>query len=176
MKLTDTGLADAWLVDYAPAHDERGSFTELWECDAFARAGLFASLDQASSAHSLHAGTLRGMHFQRAPCVQTKLVSCVAGAAYDAIIDLRPQSPSFRRWFGVELSAGDARALYIPAGFAHGYLTLQEHTVVHYLIAGKYSPQYACGVRWNDPAFGIRWPAAPAVINPRDTQYADFAA
>ena len=176
MKFTDIGLAGAWLVEHAPAQDERGSFTEVWEREAFAGRDLISTIDQVSTAHNTHAHTLRGMHFQVAPFAQTKLVSCIAGSIFDVMIDLRPQSPSFRRWFGGELRAGEPRALYIPAGFAHGYLTLQAHTTVHYLIAGKYSPRHARGVRWNDPAFGIRLPAAPAIISPRDAQYEDFTA
>lgn len=176
MKFTDVGLEGAWLVEHAPAHDERGSFTEVWERETFAGRDLIAAIDQVSSAHNTHAFTLRGMHFQTVPFTQTKLVSCIAGAIFDVMIDLRPQSPSFKRWFGCELRAGEPQALYIPAGFAHGYLTLQAHSTVHYLIAGKYSPQHARGVRWDDPAFGIRLPAAPAVISPRDALYPDFMA
>jgi dTDP-4-dehydrorhamnose 3,5-epimerase len=174
MKFIDSGLAGAWIVEHEPAPDDRGAFTELWERDAFGRRGLFTAIDQTSSAYNKAAGTLRGLHFQVAPFEQAKLVSCIAGAVYDVIIDLRPASPGFKRWFGLELRADEPRALYVPAGFAHGYLTLHDHTTVHYLIAGKYSPEHARGVRWNDPAFGIRWPAAPTVIAPRDAQYADF--
>jgi dTDP-4-dehydrorhamnose 3,5-epimerase len=175
MKFIDSGLAGAWIVEHEPARDERGAFTALWEPEVFGRRGLFTAIDQVSSADNKAAETLRGMHFQTAPFAQTKLVSCIAGAVYDVIVDLRPESPTFKRWCGLELRADEPRALYVPAGFAHGYLTLRDHTTVHYLIAGKYSPQHARGVRWNDPAFGIRWPAPPAVIAPRDAQYADFA-
>lgn len=176
MNFIESSLADAWIVEHNPARDERGAFTELWEREAFGQRGLFTTIDQTSSASNKAAGTLRGMHFQAAPFEQAKLVSCIAGAIYDVIIDLRPDSPGFRHWFGLELRADATRALYVPAGFAHGYLTLHDHTAVHYLIAGKYSPEHARGVRWNDPAFGIRWPASPAVIAPRDAQYADFTA
>jgi len=176
VKCTDIGLAGAWLVEHAPAADERGSFTEVWEREAFGRRGLFTTIDQASCAYNKNAGTLRGMHFQRAPFEQAKLVSCSAGAVYDVIVDLRPASPTFKHWRAFELHAHEPRALYIPAGFAHGYLTLREETTVDYLISGRYSPENSHGVRWNDPAFGIRWPAAPTVIAPRDAQFADFTA
>ncbi len=174
MKFIDSGLAGAWIVEYEPARDDRGAFTEQWEREAFGRRGLFTAIDQASSAYNKNAGTLRGMHFQRAPFEQAKLVSCSAGAAYDVILDLRPASPTFKHWRAFELRADGPRAIYIPCGFAHGYLTLCEDTAVDYLISGKYSPQNSHGIRWNDPAFGIRWPATPTVIAPRDTQFADF--
>jgi dTDP-4-dehydrorhamnose 3,5-epimerase len=175
MRLTGCGLADAWVVEFEPARDERGAFTALWEPEAFGARGLFTTIDQASHAENLRAGTLRGMHFQLAPFQQAKLVGCVTGAIFDVMIDLRPDSQTFKHWFGLELAAGDARAAYVPAGFAHGYLTLRDDTTVHYLIAGKYSPAHARGVRWNDPAFAIRWPATPVAIAPRDANYADFA-
>ena len=174
MKLTSTGLAGAWVVEYTPACDDRGGFTELWEPAAFADQGLLSDIDQVSSAYNLRANTLRGMHLQNAPFAQTKIVSCTAGAIYDVIIDLRPGSPSYKRWFNVELHASMPCAVYIPAGFAHGYLTLKDNSTVHYLIGGKYSPGHARGVRWNDPAFGIRWPAEPAIIAPRDAQFPDL--
>lgn len=176
MKFVDIGLAGAWLVEQAPACDERGAFADVWERAAFGRRGLFTEIDQASSSHNSKAGTLRGMHFQITPFEQTKLISCVAGAIYDVMIDLRPGSPTFKRWCGLELAAGEPRALYVPAGFAHGYLALRDDTTVHYLVAGKYSPQHGRGVRWNDPAFGIRWPLEPTVMAPRDTQFPDFTA
>jgi dTDP-4-dehydrorhamnose 3,5-epimerase len=176
MKFSALGLAGAWLIEREPARDERGAFSELWEREAFGRRGLFKTIDQASAASNKTAGTLRGMHFQQAPFAQAKLVSCSAGAVHDVIVDLRADSPTFRQWLGLDLTAGDALALYVPAGFAHGYLTLQDDSTVDYLIAGRYSPAHGGGVRWNDPAFGIRWPATPRIIAPRDAQYADFTA
>ena len=175
MKFVDTGFAGAWLVEFEPAGDARGAFTETWEREAFAARGLFTAIDQVSSADNRSAGTLRGMHYQLAPHAQAKLVGCTAGAFYDVIVDLRPDSATFRRWYAVELRADLPRALYVPAGFAHGYLTLRDDTTVQYLIAGRYAPAQARGVRWNDPAFAIRWPATPTVIAPRDAGYPDFA-
>jgi len=176
VKFIDIGFAGAWLVEAAPAQDERGRFAEWWEREAFGRRGLLTAIDQVSSAQNHQALTLRGMHFQCAPFEQAKLVSCSAGAVYDVIIDLRADSPTFKSWHGIELHAEDTRAIYIPAGFAHGYLTLTDASTVDYLISGKYSPVHAQGVRWNDPVFNIRWPAAPAVISPRDARYPDFIA
>lgn len=176
MKFTQAGISGAWIIERAPAQDERGSFTAAWESELFGSRGLMSSIDQASTAHNIRCGTLRGMHYQASPFAQTKLVSCSSGAVYDVAIDLRPDSPTYKQWFGIELSADIALSLYIPAGCAHGYLTLQENSTVNYLIAGKYSPDHAFGVRWNDPAFNIRWPAPPSVIAPRDAHFADFAA
>lgn len=174
MKFTQTGIPGAWIIERVPALDERGSFTSVWESDLFDSRGLMPSIDQASAAHNLRSGTLRGMHYQASPFNQIKLVSCSTGAVYDVAIDLRPQSPTFKHWFGIELRAETGLSLYIPAGCAHGYITLRENSVVNYLISGKYSPNHALGVRWNDPAFGIRWPATPSLIAVRDAQYPDF--
>ena len=176
MKFTQAGISGAWIIERVPLHDERGSFTSIWESELFGNRGLMPSIDQVSTAHNLLSRTLRGMHFQAPPFEQTKLVSCSAGAVYDVAIDLRPHSPTFKQWCGIELRAETGLSLYIPAGCAHGYLTLQENSAVDYLIAGKYSPDHAQGVRWDDPAFGIRLPAAPAVISPRDALYPDFMA
>jgi dTDP-4-dehydrorhamnose 3,5-epimerase len=174
VKFTQAGIPGAWIIERVAAHDERGSFTSTWESDLFGNRGLMPSIDQASTAHNLQSRTLRGMHFQASPFEQVKLVSCSAGAIYDVTIDLRPHSPTFKHWFGIELRAETGLCLYIPAGCAHGYLTLHENSIVNYLISGKYSPNHALGVRWNDPAFGVRWPAMPSVIAPRDAQYPDF--
>jgi dTDP-4-dehydrorhamnose 3,5-epimerase len=176
MKFHETALPGALIIELEPAQDERGAFTRLWDRDEFQRHGLPATIDQCGSAYNKAKGTLRGMHYQIAPREESKIVICVAGAMYDVIVDLRPASPSFRRWFAAELSVDNARALCVPAGFAHGYQTLRENTTVHYLISGVYSPDHARGVRWNDPAFGIQWPEDARILSPRDRQYPDFAA
>jgi dTDP-4-dehydrorhamnose 3,5-epimerase len=176
MKFHETALPGALIIELEPSQDERGTFTRLWDRDEFQRHGLPATIDQCSSAYNKAKGTLRGMHYQVAPHEETKVVICAAGAIHDVIVDLRAGSPTFRRWHAVELSADNGIALYVPAGLAHGYLTLREHTSVHYLISGVYSPDHARGVRWNDPAFGIRWPNDARIISPRDRQYPDFAA
>jgi dTDP-4-dehydrorhamnose 3,5-epimerase len=119
-------------------------------------------------------GTLRGMHYQAAPCEEAKLVRCNRGAIYDAIIDLRRGSPTFKQSFGVELSAENGTALYVPEGFAHGFQTLEDNTEVFYQMSQFYSPENARGVRWDDPAFGIEWPAADRILIERDQSYPDF--
>lgn len=120
-------------------------------------------------------GTLRGMHYQAAPFEEIKLVRCNRGAIYDAIIDLRPASPTFKQHIGVELTAENGTMLYIPAGFAHGFQTLADDTEVFYQMSEYYSPEHARGVRWDDPAFGIRWPAAERILTDRDRTYPDFS-
>lgn len=176
MKFTETGLPGTLIIEHEPARDERGAFTPLWERGEFERRRIEFSIEQCSTAYNRANATLRGMHYQIAPCEQSKVIMCTAGAFYDVIVDLRPASSTYLKWFGLELAVESNRALFVPAGFAHGYLTLREHTTVQYLIAGTYSPAHARGVRWNDPAFGIRWPASPAVIAPRDNAYPDFSA
>ncbi|MGL5116179.1 MAG: dTDP-4-dehydrorhamnose 3,5-epimerase family protein, partial [Beijerinckiaceae bacterium] len=119
--------------------------------------------------------TLRGLHFQAEPFSEPKLVRCAQGRIFDVAVDLRPESPTFRRWFGLELSAGLRNALYLPPGFAHGFLTLEDASEVHYQMGERYRPELARGVRWNDPAFAITWPFTPVVISDRDATIPDFA-
>jgi dTDP-4-dehydrorhamnose 3,5-epimerase len=167
-------LAGAFVIDIQPARDERGFFARTWDADAFREQGLDPAISQCSLAANSAVGTLRGLHYQAAPYPETKVVSCISGAIHDVIVDLRPDSPTFKRWFAVELSAENHRLLYVPAGMAHGYLTLQPHSKVYYQIGGKYVPESGRGVRWNDPAFGIEWPSLPSVIAQRDASYPDF--
>ena len=174
MKFAETGLPGALVIEHDVAVDERGAFTPLWERRDFEQLGIKFEIEQNSAAYNRAAHTLRGMHFQISPFEQAKVVICTAGAFHDVIVDLRPASPTRFKWFAIELSVTSGRGLFIPADFAHGYLTLRDHTTVNYLIAGAYSPAHSRGYRWNDPAFGIRWPAPPAVISPRDRDYPDF--
>jgi dTDP-4-dehydrorhamnose 3,5-epimerase len=171
-----TPIAGSYVIEIDPKHDERGFFARSWCATEFAEAGLVAELDQGSISSNADAGTLRGMHYQIAPDYETKVVSCRSGALFDVIIDLRSGSPTFRQWFGIELTAQNYRALYIPPGLAHGFLTLADHTDVFYQISGQYVPSSGRGVRWNDPAFGIAWPATPLRMAERDKAYPDFPA
>lgn len=174
MRFTPTDLDGAYLVDIDRHEDERGFFARTWCRDEFAEQGLDTALAQASISYNRRAGTLRGMHFQIAPHEETKLVRCTRGALHDVIIDLRPGSPSYRRWTAVELTADNGRMLYIPAGFAHGFITLEAHTEACYMISQPYAPGSASGIRWNDPAFAIAWPRAVEVISARDSSWPDF--
>jgi dTDP-4-dehydrorhamnose 3,5-epimerase len=172
MKFTPATLDGAYLVDPAPVPDERGFFARTFCLEEFAAHAIPMSLSQASVSYNEHRGTLRGLHYQIAPHEEHKLVRCTVGSIFDVIVDLRPESPQYRRWFGVELSGANRRALYVPPGMAHGFLTLADASEVYYMISTPYSPGAARGVRWDDPAFAIAWPAAPAVISARDANYA----
>lgn len=175
MRIEATTIAGAMLVDPSPAADERGLFARTYDEASFARAGLPVRWPQMNSSWNRRRGTLRGMHYQDARAPEPKLVRCTAGRIFDAIVDLRPASPSYRRWLGVELGADDRRALFVPPGVAHGFLTLDDNTEVFYLMGAEYSAAAAQGVRWNDPAFAVAWPFAPVVMSERDAAYADFA-
>ncbi len=174
MKFREAAILGVFLVEIEPAADDRGFFARLQCPDEFARAGLRFAPVQTSLSRNLAAGTLRGMHYQAAPMAETKLVRVVRGRALDVVVDLRPDSPTYRRWEGIELSAEGGRAVFIPEGIAHGFLTLEPDTDVLYQIGPAYTPGHDRGVRWNDPAFAIAWPMAPRVISDRDATYADY--
>ena len=167
-------IAGVFAVEIEPAADERGFFARL-HCPAdFAQAGIPFEPAQTSLSHNRAAGTLRGMHYQAPPTAETKLVRVTRGRAFDVVVDLRPDSPTHRRWTGFELSAENGRAVFIPEGVAHGFLTLEPETDVLYQIAPAYTPGHDRGVRWDDAAFGIEWPRQPAVISTRDARYSDY--
>jgi dTDP-4-dehydrorhamnose 3,5-epimerase len=172
----ETELAGAFVVEPERFDDERGYFSRGWSRAEFAARGLGPGPDESYLSFNRRRGTLRGMHYQADPHAQTKLVRCTRGSVYDVVIDLRRGSETFGRWFGVDLSERNLLALYIPGGFAHGYLTLEDSTAVFYQVAGLYAPASARGVRWDDPAFGVEWPAPVEVINQRDATYGDFVA
>ncbi len=171
MIFSATPLDGAWVIDMTPAADERGFFARTFCVSEFAAQGLIAPVNQCSVSFNGCRGTLRGLHFQAEPHAEEKLVRCTAGAIFDVIVDVRPGSPTFRQWFAVELSAENHRALYIPRGFAHGFVSLADGSEVLYMISAPFVADAARGIRWNDPALGIRWPLAPAVISARDAAY-----
>jgi dTDP-4-dehydrorhamnose 3,5-epimerase len=174
MRFDETNLSDAWLIEPMPARDHRGFFARTFCAEEFAGRGLTARFVQHSTSQSVARGTLRGMHFQRAPYGEVKVVTCLKGGIWDVIIDLRPGSPSYRRWQGFELTAENRRQLYVPEGFAHGFQTLCDGTEVGYLISALYEPQAADGVRYDDPAFAIDWPLPVRVISEKDRSWPDF--
>lgn len=176
MRFQASEIAGVYRVDIEPASDARGHFARLHCPEEFARAGVDFAPVQTSISHNRSAGTLRGMHYQAAPMAETKLVRVVRGAAFDVVVDLRPDSPTYRRWAGFELSAENGAAVFIPEGLAHGFITLQPDTDVLYQIAPGYTPGHDRGVRWDDTAFAISWPRRPAVISERDAGYPDFEA
>lgn len=175
MIFLQTDLKDARIIELERREDSRGFFARTWCQQEFEAHGLVARIVQASMSYNHTRGTLRGMHFQRAPYAETKLVRVVRGAIYDVIIDLRPESPSYRRWIGVELTADNYRTLYVPEGFAHGFQTLADHTEVLYQFSAFYTPGAEGGLRYDDPAFGITWPLPVSVISEKDSRWADFA-
>ncbi|MCW3473926.1 dTDP-4-dehydrorhamnose 3,5-epimerase [Limobrevibacterium gyesilva] len=174
MNFTETPLPGAFVVALAPIADERGSFARTYCRRTFAAHGIDLPVAQCNRSHNARRRTLRGMHFQRAPYEEAKLVRCSRGALWDVIIDLRQDSPTRGRWFGVELSERNDTSLYVPAGFAHGFQTLADDTVVEYTMSAFYEPGAASGVRWNDPAFGITWPVADPILSDRDRRYEDW--
>ena len=176
MLFESTRIPDVVLITPERIHDDRGYFTKTWGVDDFEAHGLNPRIVARNVSHNKVAHTLRGMHFQRAPHAEVKVVTCTQGAIYDVAVDLRTDSPTFRQWVGAELTADNGAMLYVPEGFAHGYLSLEADSIVEYLISEFYAPHAGDGVRWDDPAFSIIWPAEPAVINPRDATWPDFAA
>ena len=174
MIFTPTDLAGAHVIDLQKLEDERGFFARTWCRREFEAQGLDANLVQCNISHNTRAGTLRGMHFQVAPFEEAKLVRCIRGALYDVIIDLRPASPTFLRWISVVLTDTNYQALFVPAGFAHGFQTLADHTEVFYQMSEYYAPEHARGLRWNDPLFNITWPDAERTIAARDLVYPDY--
>ena len=174
MKFDEVPLPGAYLIELEPMVDERGFFARTWCEEEFRLHGLNASLAQCSVSFNTRRNTLRGMHYQSEPHAEAKVVRCIAGAIYDVLLDLRPGSPTYLGWYAAELSAANRRMLYIPEGFAHGFQTLVDHCEVFYQISRPYSPEYARGVRWNDPRFGIEWPDRNPILSPKDSAFADF--
>ncbi len=174
MIFIETELKGAHIIELERREDNRGFFARTWCQQEFAAHGLAARIVQVNLSYNHSRGTLRGMHFQTAPYAEAKLVRTVRGAIYDVIIDLRPDSPTYKRWIGVELTADNRRALFVPEGFAHGFQTLEDHTDVLYAMSTFYTPLAASGLRYNDPAFAITWPLPVSVISERDTSWADF--
>lgn len=171
-----TRLPGAWLVEPKPSRDHRGFFARTFCARAFAERGLVTHFVQHSTSHSSAKGTLRGMHFQLPPHGEVKVVSCMKGAIWDVIIDLRPGSATFRQWQSFFLTAGNRRRLYVPEGFAHGFQTLAPESEVGYLISAYYRPEASAGVRYDDPCFAISWPLPPAALSERDRTWPDFPA
>jgi dTDP-4-dehydrorhamnose 3,5-epimerase len=171
---TETKLAGAYIIEPELLRDQRGFFSRMWCQREFAVRGLGAGFVQGNLSCNAHTGTLRGLHYQVAPDAENKLVRCTRGSLYDVIVDLRPASPTCREWFGVELSAGNYRMLYVPEGFAHGFLTLENNTEVIYEVSQFYRPESERGLRYDDPAFGIEWPIRVTVVSEKDRSWSNF--
>jgi dTDP-4-dehydrorhamnose 3,5-epimerase len=174
MIFTPLELAGAWLIEPELITDERGAFARTWCCREFEEYGLNSRLAQCNISFNHRRGTVRGMHFQRAPHAETKLVRCTRGAILDIIVDLRLESPTFRQWTARKLTADNRVMLYIPEGFAHGFQTLADGSEVFYQMSHEYQPSASAGIRWNDPRIDVQWPLGISVISQRDESWPDF--
>ena len=174
MNFRPTSIAGAFVVEPERLEDERGFFARTWCRREFSEQGIDPMLVQANLSFNRHLHTLRGLHYQAAPFEEAKLVRCTMGRIFDVVVDLRPASGTFKEWHGEELSAENRTALFAPAGVAHGFLTLTPEAEVFYQMSQFFHPDSGRGVRWDDPAFSIEWPAEPAVISERDAGYPDF--
>lgn len=176
MIFTETKLPGAFVIELQPVEDSRGFFARAWCREEFAQHGLDTRIQQANVSFNKTKGTLRGMHRQEEPFAEVKLIRCTRGAICDVVIDLRPDSPTYMQWTSVELTADNHRMLYIPKNFAHGFQTLDDNTEVTYQVSEVYTPAAERGIRFDDPAFGIKWPLAVEVISDKDRNWADFLA
>jgi dTDP-4-dehydrorhamnose 3,5-epimerase len=174
MKFHVTPLVGAYTIELEKRGDRRGFFARLFCESEFSKAGLAAKFVQVNNSLSAKKGTLRGMHYQLPPRAEVKVVRCVHGSLWDAILDLRPDSPTFGKSFGAELSAENRLMMYVPRGFAHAILTLTDDTEAIYLVSEFYGPQEERGVRWDDPNFNVSWPIEPSEISPKDAKWPDF--
>jgi dTDP-4-dehydrorhamnose 3,5-epimerase len=174
MKFTETPLAGAFVIELEPRSDDRGFFARVFCEHEFAAAGLEFQFVQINNSLSSRRGTLRGLHYQLPPYAEIKVVRAVSGTLWDVILDLRPESPSFGRWYGIELSAENRRMMYVPQGFAHGFMTLTDNAEALYMVSATYNQEAERGVRWNDPRFNIQWPIEPETISVKDGAHPDF--
>ena len=174
MDIRETSLSGCYVIELNRQVDERGFFARSFCGNEFVRAGLPREYPQHNISHNKCRGTLRGMHFQKEPYEEAKVVRCVRGAIVDVAIDLRASSSTRGQWIMTELTSDNGRALYVPKGFAHGFQTLADETDVHYLMSIPYTPGHSNGVRWNDPAFAIDWPVANPILSARDSTYPDW--
>ena len=175
MIFQQTKLRGAYIIELKLIEDHRGFFARAWCKDEFTQHGLNVDVVQSNVGFSKAKGTLRGMHYQIAPYEETKLVRCTMGSIYDVIIDLRPDSPTYKQWVGVELTATNYKMIYLPEGFAHGYQTLTDHSETFYQTSQFYSPEASRGVRYDDPAFGIEWPMETRIISAADNGWPDYS-
>lgn len=174
MIFVETTLKGAYLIEPERIEDDRGFFARTFCQKEFKVRGLNPNMLQCSISFNKMKGTLRGLHYQAIPHEEAKLIRCTRGVIYDVIVDLRPESPTYRQWIAIELTQESRTAIYVPEGFAHGFQTLTDNAEVYYQISQFHHPEAARGVRWNDPAFGIAWPEDQRIISSRDQEYLDF--
>ena len=174
MKFTPTPLSGLYIIELEKNGDPRGFFARAYDDQEFKKLGLNSRLVQGNIFRSQEKGTLRGMLYQTSPYAEAKLIRCTRGALYDVVIDLRPDSPTYKKWFGVELTADNHKQVYVPEGFAHGFITLEDNTEAFYLVSEYYNPEAEKGVRFNDPAFQIKWPIPVKATSDKDKSWPDF--
>ena len=174
MLFTETKLKGTFVIEPEKLEDERGFFARIWDHQEFKEAGLNPKIAQCSISKNKKKGIIRGLHYQLPPYQETKLVRCTRGKLYDVIIDLRPDSKTFKQWFGIELSEENYKMIYVPEDFAHGYQTLVDNTDIAYQMSIEYLPKFYTGVRWDDPAFNIKWPLTPSIISKQDKKWELF--
>jgi len=176
MIFTKTPLQDAYVIELARHEDDRGFFARGWCSKEFSEQGMDLPFVQANMSFSKNKGTLRGLHYQKKPHYEAKLMRCIRGSVYECIIDLRSESSTYKKTFRIELTADNRKMLYVPGGFANGYLTLIDNKQVFYQVTEFYHPESEMGVRYNDPSFGIEWPIPPIIVTDKDQNWADFDA
>ena len=174
MMMSPTIIDGVWLMEIEPHPDERGFFARTWCRQELAAHGLETEIAQESLSYNQSSGTLRGLHFQRTPHEEVKIIRCTRGSVFDVVVDLRADSPTYCKWVGIELSAENRRSVYLPRGMAHGFQTLADNTEIIYLISAFHAPEAAGGARHDDAAFGIAWPLAVSMISERDRNWPDF--
>lgn len=174
MIFSETKLKGAYLVEIKKLEDERGFFGRAWCREEFEEAGLNADIRQINTSYTVKKGTIRGMHYQVDPYQETKFIRCTRGRIYDVIIDLRPDSPTFMEWIGHELSAENLKMVYVPENFAHGIVSLEDHSEIYYPVTQFYTPGSERGIRYNDPAFNIDWPVEITLVSEKDLSHPDF--
>lgn len=175
MIFKELDLKGVFIIEPEKKEDHRGFFARTFCSEEFRKHGLRDQFAQCNVSYSKKTGTLRGMHYQTAPYREAKLIRCTYGAIYDVMIDLRAESPTYKKWTGIKVTATHRQMLYVPEGFAHGFETLADHTEIFYQVSTPYSPQAERGIRWNDPAFGIQWPILVSVISKKDEQHPLFS-
>lgn len=174
MTFTELGLPGVWLIEPVVHESERGVFRRHFCADEFAAHGIAPVAVQGNISENPRRGTLRGFHYQLPPDAEGKTLSCITGAIHDVVVDLRPDSPMFMQWIAVEISSADRRSLHVPAGCANAWLTMAPDTIIHYYMSARHAPHAARGIRYNDPALGVRWPMAPVLIGETDRTFPDF--
>ena len=174
LRFQPTTVHGAWLIEGVRRGDDRGHFARMFCAEEFGSHGLETRFAQANTSVSHRRHTLRGLHYQLPPSAEVKLVRCTAGSLFDVVLDLRPDSPSFARWFGAELTPANGRMLYVPRGCAHGFMTLEDDTEALYLVSDAYAPEQERGLRFDDPRFAIDWPSEPAEVSAKDRAWPDF--